>query len=408
MVDNDEILLSRIAIHSQKFNDLQSEFTETMVLAGILTLIIIIVLISFISSQNKLDTITLNNKQINEYLNLLLQNTTDGIIILDEKEQIVIFNDSASKILGIDANLALDSNYHQLFSADLFGTEKVIATNNSISETTIKHITPDSEVKYLNFSNNLIKIDNDKRNLIIILRDETDAFKQQKQLEMREKQTAMSHLASGIAHEIRNPLNAIYIVLQRLMMEFKVENDAEEYQKLTNVMRNEIQKIDQIIKQFLNYARPTKPDFQSTNLPDLVNELIKLYNVKFLEKNIDIVKNYKSIILTEIDSKKIERLLVNLFDNAIDAMPNGGKLIVHLSQSEHKTEIKITDTGIGIPDDIKSKIFSLYFTTKNNGNGLGLSLVYQIATEHNGEITFQSSENIGTSFEFSLPNNQNV
>jgi signal transduction histidine kinase len=334
-----------------------------------------------------------------------LDNIADGVIALDETMNIFVFNDAASNSLEINHSLVEGKNYFEIFQNDIFNVRKVIDSKTPFSEEKIKYITNNSNYKYLAYTTNILNEEGKINAIIILLRDISEQVRAQQQIELKEKQVAIGQLASGIAHEIRNPLNAINIIIQRFQMEFEVKDDNDEFQKMLITLRSEISRINQIIEQFLNFARPPKLQIERTNLSELIEETIYLMQVQAQQSNITLEKNVEPNLFAEIDRSKIKQVLINLIKNAIEAITNGGKITIESKLQRNNAIIKITDTGNGMSDEIKNKIFTLYFTTKKAGTGLGLSIVHQIITEHNGEIECDSKEGFGTTFELKLPIN---
>jgi signal transduction histidine kinase len=398
-------MLTRVGLRLDKIDEIEKDAFEKNILAGFLTFITFIIVLIYILTRQKLINLGIEHKKIQSYFQVLLENVADGVIALDDDHNIIVFNDAAQKALEINKASSLGRKYSEVFEIDLFNINEAITNQTSITQSSIKYTSPKSNIHYLTFTTNAAYNFDELDSVLIFIRDITEQVKIQKQIEIREKQAAISQLASGIAHEIRNPLNAIYIIIQRFQIEFQTVKENEEFQKLLKTIRNEIVRINEIIEQFLDFSRPQQIVLEKTDVSELMDEIVSLIENLAIRKQIEIHKNYKKFIFTHIDPKKIKQVLLNLTQNAFDAMPRGGDLVLSILQDEVSTKIRITDSGEGISDELKSKIFSLYFTTKKNGHGLGLAIVHQIVTDHNGEISVQSSEGSGSTFEISIPNN---
>jgi signal transduction histidine kinase len=405
---NDDEILTRIGFSLAQIEEVRQSSSERILFAAILTFVILIVLMSYILTRKKLTTLNIEHSKIKAHLNFILSNIADGVIALDSEMRIIVFNDAVAKTLNISQNVALNQDYFNLFNIDLFNVKEALTTKKSILLEKVKYITTDSIERFLSSTTNIIFNENSLETIIILIKDITEQLKVQKQLEVKEQQSVIGELASGIAHEIRNPLNAINIIIQRFQMEFEVKTNDEEFQRMLRILKNEIQRINNIIEQFLSFARPPKLNFQRVNLNEIVDEIIFLMENQAKQYKINIYKNYEQYTFLEIDANKIKQVLINLIQNSIEAMPDGGDIVISTQQTLEQTIIKITDSGKGIPEDKKNKIFSLYYTTKKNGNGLGLAIVHQIVSEHNGEIVCNSSINKGTTFEITLPNSHNL
>ncbi len=242
---------------------------------------------------------------------------------------------------------------------------------------------------------------------ILLLEDEKakitdEVYRLQEDLRRKEKLSAMGELAAGVAHEIRNPLNAISMSVQRLGKSLELEENSKE-SNLIKTVRSEINRVGEIIRQFLNFARPAPLNKTKTNLNILINEVLDIYKAKLLKHNINLVWLPGKIKNTQLDAEKMKQVIVNLLENSISAMPDSGELLISTENNPEIIILKIKDTGNGISKDDLPKIFNLYFTTRPEGNGLGLAEVSQIIANHNGKIEVTSTINTFTEFIIRLP-----
>ncbi|MGB9822320.1 sensor histidine kinase [Thermodesulfovibrio sp.] len=221
-----------------------------------------------------------------------------------------------------------------------------------------------------------------------------------KQLFQSKKLAAIGTLATGVAHELNNPLNNIYISVQILQKELK--EPSAFVNEILNDVSHEIARVKRIIEDLLEFARGKEPVFKKVRIKDIIlkasNSIIKQRNFK----NIDLKEIPEEIVITA-DPDQLERVFFNLFDNAIDAMHEDGQIKLKILEKNDFVEISVSDTGIGIPADKLEKIFEPFFTTKNRGTGLGLAIVYNIIQKHNGKIFVESIEGKGTTFRILLP-----
>ncbi len=229
----------------------------------------------------------------------------------------------------------------------------------------------------------------------------------QEQLIRSEKMAALGQLSAGIAHEIRTPLTSIKIFIQSLEKELDLdENQQEDFR----IIRKEIDRINENVTRFLNFARPEDPLFQQVNIHALVMDTLTLLTAKI--KNVGIrldISLPEDSPPVEGDPKQLSQVFLNLLLNAIEAMPHGGGLticstrkVISDTQDEF-LQLMIQDTGCGIPEKDRPYLFDPFFTTKDAGTGLGLSIVYSIVQKHNGQIEVESKVGKGSSFIVSLP-----
>ncbi|MCF7886636.1 MAG: ATP-binding protein [Candidatus Marinimicrobia bacterium] len=230
-----------------------------------------------------------------------------------------------------------------------------------------------------------------------------EVYSLQADLRQKERLSAIGELAAGVAHKIRNPLNAISMTIQRLGAEFKVKKDQLEYNSLLKILNKEIKNISKIVTQFLKFSKPTCISRSSVNIAQLIERVVELYSMKAAKQNITFHWLAKDKIIANLDEDKIKQCIINLIENALDAISDSGSINIELKQENRQAVLSIADTGTGIEKENLSKIFNLYFTTKADGTGIGLAQVYRIIAEHEGRIDVTSIPNRGTTFTIYLP-----
>lgn len=225
----------------------------------------------------------------------------------------------------------------------------------------------------------------------------------QKELIYTEKLAALGRFSSGIAHEIRNPLANINSLAQLIS---KANIDEKNKRRLNYIVTN-VEIANKIIKNLLSFASPGDPDFSFKNLNEILNNILESVEARCKTNNINIVREIPSDLpLLYLDKLKLESSFMNFVSNSIDAMYTGGTLTVKVTEDNQKEEIKIdfTDTGEGIPPENMDKILEPFFTTKDEGVGLGMGLAYQTIKLHQGKFKIESTEGKGTHIEIILPN----
>jgi signal transduction histidine kinase len=220
---------------------------------------------------------------------------------------------------------------------------------------------------------------------------------------LRERLAAMGALAGGVAHEIRNPLNTVSMAAQRLDYEFEPSDDVDEYHSLVKSLKGETDRIGRIVEDFLKYARPPKPNRQMQSLEETLSQVVNTFRPLAEAKDVELDVTYGNIPDFAFDADQVRQLALNLLRNALDAIPeSNGHIRFNINQDEGSVVIQVEDNGTGVPDDIKSRIFDLYFTTKSDGTGVGLPTVNRIAVEHGGKVEILDSKDGGAIFRVSL------
>ncbi|MFB3817970.1 MAG: PAS domain-containing sensor histidine kinase [Candidatus Methylomirabilales bacterium] len=218
--------------------------------------------------------------------------------------------------------------------------------------------------------------------------------------------SAMGNLAAGAAHEIRNPLNAISVGLQRLRLEFApaAAPDREEYARFTRLMQAEVARLDTIVDRFLALARPLRLSLTEESLAGLLQETLALLGSQAAAQGVEIRAALGGAdVRVRMDRQQLTQAVMNVLLNALQAMPHGGRLEVRVAAAPETVEVGIADSGPGIPPAHADRIFEPYFTTKEGGTGLGLALSRKIVQEHGGDLRLAASPAGGAAFVIALP-----
>ncbi len=225
-----------------------------------------------------------------------------------------------------------------------------------------------------------------------------------KQLKDSERLAAIGATAGMVGHDIRNPLQAIagdvYLLKDDLKAITKLEEKSSVEESLESIEKN-IDYINKIVADLQDFARPLKPNIEKTDLKLIIDELIKKSG---LPENIKVTVRIETDARKVVaDSSYINRIMYNLVNNAVQAMPKGGKLTIHAYKETNNVLITVKDTGVGIPEAVKGKLFTPMFTTKPKGQGFGLAVIKRMTEALGGNITFESQEDKGTTFTAKLP-----
>jgi signal transduction histidine kinase len=243
---------------------------------------------------------------------------------------------------------------------------------------------------------------NARSGLLVRLRDPEAQRKIGRELQTADRQAAINRITGGVAHEVKNPLNAILLHVE--VARAKIAKGDTSVAPEMEIVAREILRLDRVVKTFLDFTRPVELNFVSVPLEGLLNEIVDLARPQAAASRIRVALNQAAEgVDVRVDCDFFKRAVLNVAVNAIQAMPEGGNLRFESSAGADSAEIRISDTGSGIPPELRDKIFRLYFTTKKEGSGIGLAMAFRIVQLHDGTIDFTSEPGKGTTFRIRLP-----
>lgn len=238
--------------------------------------------------------------------------------------------------------------------------------------------------------------------LLVRLRDPEAARQVGRQLQTADRLSAISRITSGVAHEVKNPLNAILMHVELARM--KLTRQDTDVAPQMEIISREILRLDRVVKTFLDFTRPVELHPAEVPLDVFVREIADLATPQAEAAGIRVAVNDDGDAANiRVDVDLLKQAILNMVVNAIQAMPNGGELRIESGLREEDAEIRISDTGLGIPPELRDKIFRLYYTTKPEGSGIGLAMAFRIVQLHDGAIDFTSEPGKGTTFVVRLP-----
>jgi PAS domain S-box-containing protein len=352
-------------------------------------------------------------KDVKNFTESIIQSIGSGIIITEMNDAITYVNRAGERILGFSKEELMGKPF-SVFS--LREKQSVIPSflNNPDDQDTRKEgwMKKKDQTEFpVGFTiNNHLSIRGEKIGKIVIFRDLTNVYKIQEEILRMDRLVSLGKLASGIAHELRNPLAGIKTTAQALSEEMSGDDSRREY---LHRITKEIDRLNDLLKTFFSFAKPQNLNLVHCHIKDIINEIIPFLIKEIADKGIRFTETYPpQFPKIKVDKTQMHQVFLNLFLNAIQAMPNGGELKIEASPmnsnsledfKQNFVKIVISDTGKGIPPQIIHKIFDPFFTTKPRGIGLGLSITYQIIKKHGGTIKVESQWERGTSFIINLP-----
>jgi signal transduction histidine kinase len=241
-----------------------------------------------------------------------------------------------------------------------------------------------------------------------------DSFrKMQKELQEREDEKSRlesveitKHLAAGIAHEIKNPINTVGLIVDYLQTNLSPDNPEKRYEfyKLSENMKNELKRINRIVEGFLRLTKPTVYTFNEEDLNVIIRDSVSVLEPEIVKNGVSVRLNLDPALpRLAVDRDKLSQVISNLVINAVEAMPRGGDISITSRLGGGSVEVTVSDNGMGVPSENLRRIFDPYFSTKKQGFGLGLSLAQDIVYKHNGKLSVSSERGKGADFTIQLP-----
>jgi len=336
---------------------------------------------------------------LDTYSSHIIQNINDAVIVYDGHASVKAFNHAAELLFQKKGKEVIGRSVSRVWSN--FPLEVFNASDVVLRE--IECMLLDQRKK-LSISKTIFKDDRGEDNAILVIRDLTEMKRLEEQIHKKEHLKAIGQLASGMAHEIRNPLNTISTIVQQMEKDFEPRKNRSEYYQLASLMYSEVQCINETIQVFLNFASsgPLRP--QLFRLSCFIDLLSREHQSSLMERQLQLEVDQLWDGEVYWDKEKMKRALMNLIQNAIDVLDSNGRITISVHElDKHTLEIMVHDNGPGIPAEIRSRIFHLFFTTKSKAKGIGLSTVQQIVYEHEGTIFLDHSEVPGTTIVLQMP-----
>jgi signal transduction histidine kinase len=344
-------------------------------------------------SRDEIDTLKGNIGQI-------VKSLEEKLIFINPERNIILLSPSAATLLNATVENSIGKPIHQVLPSDhplLNLIETAFGVRRDLTKVDLQ-IPPLN--KAITVRIHFLEENHRSMGALVILQDPETVAKLEGHLEYANKLSALSRLSSGVAHEVKNPLNAIVIHLELLRSSIS----GSESEKSLSIITHEIKRLDRVVRNFLNFNRPIEVHLQETEIPPLIQDVVSLAESEAKQNGIQIqVENHHRLPTVRLDRDLVRQCLLNIVLNGCQAMLKGGNLTIASQARNGTLEIGVHDTGVGISPQNREKIFNLYYTTKENGNGIGLATVFKIIQLHNGEVTVDSEVGEGTTFTLKFP-----
>ncbi len=359
------------------------------------------------ASKDQLEKTNIDLERRKEYMEIILKSIAAGVISIDKEGSISTINKSAERMLGIEGDKVLGKRYREVLEPEYreVAKEWIREINSTRKDTIEKQVTVSSRGQTLTL---LVHI--------TVLRSETGSFMgivaifdDLTQLVKAQRVAAWREVARRIAHEIKNPLTPIQLSAQRLRKRYadQLSVDGAVFDECTKTIMKQTGELKELVNEFSNFARMPAAKPAPNDLREIINEVLPLF--KQAHKDVRFEHTCEDgIPIMNLDRDQIKRVMINLFQNAVSAIEtagNGGEVVVRTCYNDELQMVttEVSDTGCGIPEEDKSRLFEPYFSTKKSGTGLGLAIVNTIISDHNGYIRVKDNLPKGTKFIIELP-----
>jgi two-component system, NtrC family, sensor histidine kinase HydH len=392
----------RIGLTMDEVRDAEARMVRRMIILSLVVIVIGSLAVIFIMAQQRSRVLEKEYSSIKTLTGNILAQMGDGVVTVDPTGRAAIFNQRAAELFGIQARAVEGRLLSDIARENDVPLGDLFVQSDGTSERIF--VLPDGTRCILAVSlSTTHDATGTTESRTAVIRDLTEVRRLEREAQRKEKLVAMGELASGIAHEIRNPLNAMGMIAQRFSREFTPRRGVREFRSLTEVLQHEARRVNAIIQQFLSFARPPKLQRQPVVAADLIEHIASLFAEQAKDKGVLFSASTGGYAVITLDREQLTQALLNLLQNALDATPAGGRITLTSQPIAQGIRFAIADTGKGIASASLDKIFNLYYTTKPEGTGLGLSITQQIVGQHGGTIDVMSTEGKGTVFTIDIP-----
>ena len=340
---------------------------------------------------------------LRENLDQVMAGLEDGLLLFTRDARAVMVSPAAEKFLGAPAGEFLGRRASEIFPPGHPLHQALQIEGDRFDEVAAEtELETKDGPKRVGVSVQVVDEGGERMGALVTLRDLDSLESISTQLQVSERLAALGRITAGVAHEVKNPLNSMRLWLENLKESLPKEQDGA--RNAVRVLDKEIDRLDNVVKRFLDFTRPMDVRLEATHLSDLLREALDLARPQLEKSNVQVAQLLPiDVPEVYVDRALLKQAILNLILNAVEAMPEGGQLRLVLSRRGEMAEISIGDTGNGIPPEDRQKVFQLFFTTRPGGSGIGLASTFRIVQLHNGSIDFTSEVGRGTTFRIELP-----
>jgi signal transduction histidine kinase len=342
---------------------------------------------------------------LKENLDSIMANLQDGILLFTAEGRAALVSDSVERFLGLPRTKLFGGSIASIFTLETkIGrlVRDAFENGNTLDQEEVETETGRRVQVSLDFVVDQDSAPGASLGALLTLHDLESVRELESELELSRRLAAIGRLTSGVGHEVKNPINAIVVHLE--LLRNKLSGPDARAMRHLEIIESEIQRLDRVVQTLVDFSRPVELQLKEQDLRRIVSGVLMLASAELETHNVRVSSHMpERPMITKVDADLIKQAILNVVLNGAQAMSQGGELHVTVREDGRMAAIEISDSGSGIPDDIRAKIFDLYFTTRKDGSGIGLAMTYRIIQLHNGSIDVQSEQNIGSTFTLKLP-----
>ncbi len=338
---------------------------------------------------------------LKENLDQMMANLQDGVMLFTSDFRAVLVSASAERFVGKPRAEMLGCHATEIFSpASPLG--RAVLDGFSHRQSIAQEEIETEQGRIVQVTLDFIEERGERIGALLTFRDAESVHRIEDEIELSRRLSAIGRLTSGVAHEVKNPINAIVVHLEVLRQKLKeIDPDTRRHM---DVIGSEIQRLDRVVQTLVDFTRPVELRLAEIDMRKLVDEVVMLASPAAEQNHVHIDRQPSPEPLpTRVDADLVKQAVLNIVINGVQAMPEGGDLRISSKREGEEALITIRDTGQGIPPEIRDKIFNLYFTTKKGGSGIGLAMAYRVVQLHQGSLDFTSADGQGTTFYLRFP-----
>ena len=394
----------RIGMSMHEYERLRSDMKKRFYIFGAVLLVVGVIMINFLISYRHRKLLQRDIAWLSEYTNNILENLSGGVISIDSNGIIRSINKQALVLLDVNFETVIYGSYSKLPPVmHTIIAPYLLSGETTPSETKVIIENKQDEKKTMSVRTYLMNDENADKTCIVLIDDITDITHLEEQRRINQRLDDIQKMASSVAHEINNPLNSIQLIMGLIRKKYALTVDNKEHRELLDTVRTEVNRISTIIGQYLQFARPPKMNFLEMDMTDVLRDVMMLFEADMKKKNIATRQLIDFSMPFYGDGNQLKQVFINIVKNAMEACEDSGEITITGKAAATFYEIKVRDTGIGIPNSLKDSIFDFHYTTKKDGSGIGLFVVQQIVNAHDGTISIESREGHGTTFILKFP-----